>query len=299
MTEFSERMGLSPRAAIQIQSMDDRLRNGLWNCLYLYWKESTPYHPAAVLGRGDDLETRRSDPVVVVALFLWTEFFGQALDAAPRRWSVLIAEIRARFYECDWNRVYDLIEFFDSELQRLGMALAFQQQVNRVLESNSAGYRSVGGVITPLTDPIELAEVKRAASPEGTKPHDLARIHINDALQKLSDRARPDYRNSIKESISAVECVCNYFTGESNLHKALLKLKTQAGIHSALLDGIEKLYGYAGDEDGVRHAISSTPTVGVAEALFMLVTCSAIVNFLLGKVPELRNGASPPSPTHS
>lgn len=36
-------------------------------------------------------------------------------------------------------------------------------------------------------------------------------------------------------------------------------------------------------EDGIRHAILEEPNVGFHEAKFMLVACSAFVNFLISK----------------
>jgi len=38
---------------------------------------------------------------------------------------------------------------------------------------------------------------------------------LSRALELLSDRKQPDYRNSIKESISAVEATCQVFASKS------------------------------------------------------------------------------------
>ena len=55
-------------------------------------------------------------------------------------------------------------------------------------------------------------------------------------------------------------------------------------IHSSLREGISKLYGYACDQGGVRHGEGEVEsTVTFEEAKLMMVTCSAIVNYL---VPE-------------
>ena len=50
-------------------------------------------------------------------------------------------------------------------------------------------------------------------------------IHLNAALEKYAQRPIGDYRNSIKESISAVEALCREKTGENTLGKALNKLE--------------------------------------------------------------------------
>jgi hypothetical protein len=60
-------------------------------------------------------------------------------------------------------------------------------------------------VIQPITDETELSEVSEAIS---HGPYAAVSTHFNTALSLLADRESPDYRNSIKESISAVEALC-------------------------------------------------------------------------------------------
>ena len=55
-------------------------------------------------------------------------------------------------------------------------------------------------------------------------------------------------------------------------------------MHGAIGQVIEKLHGYASDEEGVRHAATEATVVGEAEARLMLVSCSAMTNFLIRKV---------------
>ena len=55
-------------------------------------------------------------------------------------------------------------------------------------------------------------------------------------------------------------------------------------IHGSLKSAILALYGYASDEGGIRHAERETEsTVTFEEAKFMMVTCSAIVNYLVAE----------------
>lgn len=46
------------------------------------------------------------------------------------------------------------------------------------------------------------------------------------------------------------------------------------------------MYGYASDANGIRHALSEESTISVADAKFMLVICSAFINYVLGKMGE-------------
>jgi hypothetical protein len=80
------------------------------------------------------------------------------------------------------------------------------------------------------------------------------------ALQLLSDRKAPDYRNSIKESILAVESMARVVAEneKATLADALKALEKSKKLHTALKDGFGKLYGYVNDEQGTR-AISLAP----------------------------------------
>ena len=101
----------------------------------------------------------------------------------------------------------------------------------------------------------------------------------------MSKKPDPDYRNSIKESISAVEATVKIIAGEKagGLSDALKILDEQVPMHGALREGLLKLYGYTSDAGGIRHALLEEETIGFDEAKFMLVTCSAFVNYLIPK----------------
>lgn len=98
----------------------------------------------------------------------------------------------------------------------------------------------------------------------------------------LSDRQAPDYRNSIKESISAVESLVKQITGSDKGTLGSL-LKHMPALHKDMRLAFEYLYKYSSDEDGIRHAIMEKDILDFHDAKFMLVTCSAFINFVEGK----------------
>jgi hypothetical protein len=104
------------------------------------------------------------------------------------------------------------------------------------------------------------------------------------ALDHLSDRASPNYRDSIKESVSAVEAICSIIDGsKATLGTALKKIKDKIGLHSALEEAFSKLYGYASNADGIRHALLDESNLDFEDAKFMLVACSGFINYLVVK----------------
>ena len=136
----------------------------------------------------------------------------------------------------------------------------------------------VGQEITEITDQNQIAAIQKALE----IPLPAVRAHLNAALSMLSDKKKPDYRNSIKESISAVEAACREVAKEP---KATLgdALKRITGLHPALQKAFSSLYGYTNDASGIRHALLEEANLTKDDASFMLVACSAFVGFLYEK----------------
>jgi hypothetical protein len=164
----------------------------------------------------------------------------------------------------------------------------FISEANRILEEESSGYRFVNGILAPITNPSELESIADAIEASHAMELFGTETHINDAIELLSKKPNPDYRNSIKESISAIESLVKQITNEEGdgLDKALNKLDAKVKFHGAFKSGLLSLYGYTSDEDGIRHAILNEPDLGFDEAKFMLVACSALVNFIIAKASK-------------
>lgn len=119
-------------------------------------------------------------------------------------------------------------------------------------------------------------------------PFQAVTSHIQNALDLYADNRNPSYRNSIKESISAVEAMCRLIVNdEPTLGKALKEIETQGSVilPSALKQGFDKLYGYTSSSQGIRHSLGLTeePNVKQDDARFFLIACSAFVNYLATK----------------
>jgi len=142
-----------------------------------------------------------------------------------------------------------------------------------VLERELSAYRFVGDRITQITSEEEVSE-------------------IGEALDLLADRKLPDYSNSIKESISAVsavEAICNLIAKEetATLGQALKKIEEKVSLHPALKCAFSNLYGYTSDARSIRHALLDEPNLSFEDAKFMLVSCSAFVNYLISKASKV------------
>ena len=119
-----------------------------------------------------------------------------------------------------------------------------------------------------------LSEASRAGSCQSwtgctwkqTSRRPPVRSHLNRAIELLSDRTSPDYRNAIKQSISAIEALCRIVAGDEKGTCTLLNRID--GIHAAFKQAQSKMYGFASDAEGIRHA----------DAKFFLVQAGSFVN---------------------
>lgn len=123
---------------------------------------------------------------------------------------------------------------------------------------------------------------------------DSVKIHIDKALGLFAERRNPDYENSIKESISAVESMCCIITGlmgrNATLGNTLKKLKENSvHIHQAMEKAFLALYGYTSYEDGIRHGGIDFRNAPSEDAKYMLISCSAFINYLTEKWRKINN----------
>lgn len=176
--------------------------------------------------------------------------------------------------------VFTLIEFIIQSLKYLYYNESFEVILNTAFTNEYVGYRIVNHIIVPITDSEEISSINDAIDSDKE-----VSVHLEKALSLLSDRENPDYENSIKESISSVEAMCNLIadTKKATLSDALALIKKKRSVHPALLQAFDKLYGYTCDAKGVRHSGNLGGSDSTfEEAQFMLVVCSAFVNYLKG-----------------
>ncbi|MBE8966981.1 hypothetical protein IQ277_12215 [Nostocales cyanobacterium LEGE 12452] len=93
-------------------------------------------------------------------------------------------------------------------------------------------------------------------------------------------------RNSIKESVSAVESLAKAITRKpkATLADALKVLEVFHNLHPTLKKSFLTLYGYTSDEGGIRHAMLTEPDLTIADAKFFLLSCTSFINYLKSKI---------------
>lgn len=271
---FSEKYGYKPEKTIQHECISDELRRRIWNL----------FHQREIKAGG--LASKRLSQAINGESTIEEKIvdrMGFLIDASAKD-QTAEAQLKSnilRFFS--WYEIYDFVEIHLSFLPDDERSKRIKQY-NNLFEQEKSGYRIVAGEVAPITNEMEIHAIEEAAA----TPYQSVNQHIKKALALYADLKSPDYENSVKESISAVEAICCIITGmtgaQATLGAALKKLKDSGvHIHGAMERAFLALYGYTSDENGIRHGGIDFTSVPGEDAKYMLVSCSAFVNYLIEK----------------
>lgn len=279
---FGERNGFESHREQQLLVIDARLRNRLYN-----WFAG---------GISQMTDSRELLAYIVDRL-------GEISINDTYNGQILMAHFFQRSPMSKWYDPYTIIELLLEYLRKLHCCSEcvhpqcpdthcigsdsfsiITENVNLILSEENSGYRLIDDIFVPITNSVEVDELKAASSVS----YKSVRKLINKAIRNFSDKANPDYENTIKDAISAVESMCCIITGmtgsSATLGAALKKLEDNGVvIHGALREAFSKMYGYTSDEDGIHHGGIDFKHAPIEDARYMLVTCSAFVNYLIFK----------------
>ena len=272
---FSERMGLTQPKLVQINDLDDDARMALYNAYRSLSQEIFP----------------EISPYVNVSRQYWqvvvTQFLKMGVEhAEPNGYGVSQEagkKIKNIFLVRPWHESFNLMEFIYPIMTRLlrehrgyDFHPIFTATINQALEQENVGFRFMDGQFVPIQNQEEQETIERALD----APYAGARKQIRRAVSLFSARPKPDYANSIKDSIGAVESICQEISGEKRFSAAVDKLGIS--MHPAFQKATKQLYGFTSDEAGIRHASTGESSLHTnqATARYMLIVCSAMVNFI-------------------
>lgn len=285
---FAERNGFVQEKAIQIDDMDRALRNRLYNAVHKFLEPS---------------------PFINDELKYVVDKLGYRIEStAQKNWHLVDSILQRNITDIPWYMPYEIIElFFEAKRNHCSRCeydcyergfcdeivwfKGVTAEINRIMEQEKSGYRFLNDKFINITNEEELEEISKVTD----SPYESVSTHFRKALTLYSDRKNPDYENSIKESISAVEAMCCIITGatgsQATLGNSLKQLETNGVvIHSAMKAGFEKMYGYTSDVDGIRHGGIDFTNAPAEDAKYMLVSCSAFVNYLIEKFSKTNQG---------
>lgn len=137
-------------------------------------------------------------------------------------------------------------------------------------------------MIAPLGSDQEAKTSSRALIDQNAVGLTGSREHLKNAATELG---AGHYADSVRESIHSMESVVRVLEPDGDFSKALAKLEAKTNIHGSLKRGFKNIYGFASDEQGIRHAMleKHEPDVDEADALFMIGAYSAFVSYLINE----------------
>lgn len=280
MALFSERYGYTkPSDVIIRERITPEIQNAILTCFDDLQDALNQYNRGSIYNEMDE--------------YVWTYFFNLRKSTWDPYSHIITSFIGEN--QNEWFKKLDLIELCIKYLYGISRTEGnqyilhateiFEHDLQHNFKRLNFAYRIINKEIVEITSEEEIKSIETAL----TTSDGNIREHLSKALELYSKRPVADYRNSIKESISAVEVFCREKTGEDTLGKALNKLESNGiVIHKLLKSAFDKLYAYTNQPDtGVRHALMDDDGEYVPqaeEALFMLVSCSAFINYLNNKI---------------
>lgn len=273
---FSERKGIKRFSDIvQVNSLNERTRNKIYTAT------------EEIFTLMDNYNKRLQSSFIE---FIYEELFSLTKRDIPRVYgysdyshtSVLnqiYNVINTENYSDVLTFIEGVIKIFSIIDEDTGKMLNLESRytniIDNIFKAENVNYRIINGIITDLLNGETIKEIEETLK----NPYTVVANHYSKALELLY-KAK-DYDNSIKESISSVESICQILTNndKATLGDALKLLKDK--IHPAMKSAFEKLYGYTSDANGIRHANGlGEGNSTLEEAKYMLISCSAFVNYL-------------------
>lgn len=256
---FSDRNGIKPEnVEIQLRDFDKRTRVQLQNMINNMYAKTYNYE----LNEWDS-------EIQEFFRYVLGDIYAEPTDVQKRYYAtdiflIINNTINKDSYDEVLTVIEALVQYWDSYMQKWRpdyyieyygyVDSSLYEEANEVFEKEYIGYRFIDEKITPISDKYEMAAVNEALQ----NIYQPVRVHISKANSLLADRENPDYENSIKESISAVEAICEIITllhgKEATLGNMLKHLEDKGVyIHPALKSAFNILYGYTSEASGIRH----------------------------------------------
>ena len=272
---FSQAQGYEPLPQpLRLGELDRRARVRIWNAFY-----ETVYLPAYE-------EIIEEDELSALVTDLHLEHFEGLIDEVPEGWQQpnYLEELKDGIFEERFNKVFDLLTFF---MRHQACPQEFTTKMRDVFRECQLAYVvdvSAPATIYPASTPEEGSAMVDAMGVLSEHGLHGSRQHL---MQSSAFINQGQWAQSVHESINAVESVARRIApGSKTLGEALKQLRRQGLLeHPALAEGLDKLYGYTSDEQGVRHSLldQGESKVGQDEAVFMLGACASFASYLWRK----------------
>ena len=198
----------------------------------------------------------------------WSEY--------PNVWN----EVQDLIHDCEWFRVYDIIEAVYAKLTDGANAAKFAEEINAYFVEEGVGWKLMDGkVVTRGPESFEAVVTEATATLNDTgRP--TAAGHLHEALQDLSRRPKPDLSGAVYHAMGALEAVARDLADNPKATLGQI-IKRQPDLVPKPLDtALSHLWGFASNE--ARH-VQEGREPNRKEAELLVGLAAALVTYLTRK----------------
>ena len=275
---FSQAQGIDPLPQpAALGELSQQARVSLWNIIYRRLRAAAR-RESGLYGSEDYI----TEPWETILLHYHIFHLHKPADEFSSAYEAHASEIKKLFLHGAFNQVFDFLQVV---LRHPSTPHEFRDSVSSVLRYCMCAYTVIedGPTIVPISLPEQRKSIQDAFRVLKPGLFKGARSHLRKSAECINNG---DLAGSVRESIHAVESVARRLNAdaEKSLKPALDALSQKAPLHPAFKRGIENLYGYTSDEDGIRHALlGEQEKVDIDDAVFMFGACTSFTAYLVNK----------------
>lgn len=191
-------------------------------------------------------------------------------------------EVRQLINECDWFKVYDLIE---ASYQQLERKQEFANEINDYFKETGIGWKLENGLIVFRGDEAFETDLRKAVAVMTESNLQTARNEIFEAIKDLSRKPNPDITGAIQHSVASLECVAREVTGASSLTLGALIGRNRDVVPPPLDKAVESIWGYSSEQG--RH-LREGREPGFEEAELLVGLSASLGTYLARKSKALK-----------
>lgn len=160
----------------------------------------------------------------------------------------------------------------------------YVNEINTLLNEEGLAYEFDKGLFNRKGFPKTVQSIENATKVLSDPQLNKSRYHFLKALNFFNNIKDPDYENSIKEAICAVEaCLIALYSSDisknfENCIRTIIGNESNK-VPAPLIDSLIKLYGYRNNGIGVSHATNKGLKVSIKEAEFMISVCADYITY--------------------
>lgn len=188
-------------------------------------------------------------------------------------------EVQCLLAECDWYKIYDIIEILASKLSSESDIKYFHEEINAYFKEKGIGWKLENGRIESRGDEEFEVAVKDVVQILEERELSTAKREINEAIKCISRRPEADITGAIQHSLAALECVSREVAGDKKMTLGELIKNHPEMVPVPLDKAISMMWGFS-SEQGRHLREGRTPKFEEAE---LMVHLSASLCSYLGK----------------